>query len=86
MSLARFKEMVREQYLLVCLDEERAIDALPRLLGTDVGERKAAHDVLEQVLAARGAVSEEGKRRQARVEALFDAKPEKAAKPEPAHA
>jgi hypothetical protein len=86
MSLARFKEMVREQYLLVCLDEERAIDALPRLLGTDVGERKSAHDVLEQVLAARGAVSEEGKRRQARVEALFNAKPEKAAKPEPAHA
>ena len=35
MSLARFKEMLREQYLLVRLDEERALEALPKLLGAD---------------------------------------------------
>ena len=33
MSLARFKEMVREQFLLVCLDETRAINALPSPAG-----------------------------------------------------
>ena len=86
MSLARFKEMMREQYLLVCLDEERAINALPKLLGADASERKAALDVLHRVLAARGDMSDEGRRRLARVEALFDVKPEKAVKAEAAHA
>ena len=32
MSLARFREMLNEQFLLVRLDEERAIAALPKLL------------------------------------------------------
>ena len=41
MSLARFKEMLREQYLLVRLDEERALRALPKLLGDDAAARKA---------------------------------------------
>ena len=43
MSLARFKEMLREQYLLVRLDEERAVSALPKLLGEDaVGAQGSA--------------------------------------------
>ena len=41
MSLARFKEMMREQYLLVRLDEERAVSALPKLLGEDAVARKS---------------------------------------------
>ncbi len=77
---------MREQYLLVRLDEERAIAALPKLLGADANERKATLDVLHRVLAARGDMSDEGKRRLARVEALFDVKPEKARKAEAAHA
>ena len=32
---------MRQQYLLVCLDQERAITALPKLLGADAKERKA---------------------------------------------
>ena len=38
MSDSQFKTMMREQYLLVCLDEERAMNALPKLLGAD-GDR-----------------------------------------------
>jgi hypothetical protein len=86
MSLARFKEMLREQFLLVCLDEERAVDTLPALLGADAGERKTALDVLHRILEARGALSDEGKRRLARIEAVFGAKPVKSSAPEPAHA
>jgi hypothetical protein len=86
MSLARFKEMLREQFLLVCLDEERAVKTLPALLGTNAGERKTALDVLHRILEARGALSDEGKRRLARIEALFGAKPVKSSAPEPAHA
>ncbi len=86
MSLARFKQMLREQYLLVCLDEERAIDAIPKLLGAAAAERKAMLDLLHRVLEASGGLSDEGKRRFKRVEALFAVKPEKSAKVEAAHA
>lgn len=85
-SQARFKEIVREQYLLVCLDEERAIATLPKLLGTDATERQAALDALHRVVAATGAMSDEGRRRLGRIEALFDVKPAKATKAEAAHA
>jgi Protein of unknown function (DUF3141) len=86
MSLARFKEMVREQYMLVRLDEDRAINALPTLLGSNTRERKAALDILHQVLAVRGDLSVEGGRRLTRVEAAIGVEPERAAKAEPAHA
>jgi pimeloyl-ACP methyl ester carboxylesterase len=85
-SMARFKEMVREQYLLVYFDEERAIAALPKLLGADTNARKSTLDLLHRVLAAREDMSDEGKRRLARVEALFSLKPEKTVSAEVAHA
>ena len=71
MSLARFKEMLREQFLLVLLDQKRAVAALPKLLGADAAERGMALDVLHKVLAARGDLSEEGKRRLAEIEATI---------------
>jgi pimeloyl-ACP methyl ester carboxylesterase len=85
-SDSQFKAMMREQYLLVCLDEERAVTALPKLLGADATERKAALDALHRILAARGDLSDEGRRRLARVEAVFDVTPEKVSKAESAHA
>ena len=63
---------MREQYLLVCRDEERAIGALPALLGAHAGEHKAALDILKRVLAARGELADEGRRRLTRVEGLFE--------------
>jgi pimeloyl-ACP methyl ester carboxylesterase len=86
MSLARFKELVREQYLLVCLDEARAINALPKLLGTDANERKSALDVLHRLLAARGNLSDEASRRLSRIETLFAIRREKAVREEAANA
>jgi pimeloyl-ACP methyl ester carboxylesterase len=86
MSLARFKEMLREQYLLVRLDEERAVSALPRLLGSDESTRKAALDVLHRVLAASGELSDEGQQRLTRIEALCGVRPQNAVKTEAAHA
>jgi hypothetical protein len=77
MSLARFKDVLRDQFLLVTADEERAIAALPKLLGGDGSARKAALDALHRVLAARGELSAEGRRRLARVEVLFEVRPEK---------
>jgi pimeloyl-ACP methyl ester carboxylesterase len=86
MTLARFKDMVRQQYLLVCLDQERAISTLPKLLGSDAGVRKSALDAVHRVLAATGAMSEEGKRRLKRIEALFAMESTKRSKTEVEHA
>ena len=84
-SLAQFKELIKEQYLLVCMDEERAVRAIPTLLGPDRDVRKAALDVLHHVLGARGEMDEEARNRLARIESLFDVKQPKAVKAEESH-
>jgi hypothetical protein len=71
MSLAKFKEILREQFMLVWLDEERAIKALPALIGDNTEERRLALDIIRRVLAARGSLSDEGAERLSRIEALF---------------
>jgi hypothetical protein len=86
MSLARFKEIVRQQYLLVCLDQERAINALPKLLGSDAGPRKTALEMLHRVLAARGEMSDEGKRRLKQIETMFAVEATNRSKAEAEHA
>jgi len=84
--MTRLKELLKEQYLLVRLDEERAIRAIPKLLPSSMDERRAAMDALRRVISAKGTLPEEGRRRLARVEALFDVKAEKPAKEEAVHA
>ena len=74
-GLARFKEIVKEQYLILLLDAERAIAALPKLLPDNRRQCEEALALVRRVLAARGALSEEGGRRLERVEALFAGPP-----------
>jgi len=71
MSMAELKACLKEQYLLVRLDEERAVRAIPRLLPDSEDARRTALDALLQVLGARGALPEEGLLRLGRVETLF---------------
>lgn len=70
-SLAEFKELMRDQYLIVALDEERAVAAIPKLLPEDRAERRATLAMIRRVLAAPGGLSEEGGHRLARIEAMF---------------
>ena len=70
-GLSRFKEIVRDQFLILRLDEERAIAALPNLLPADKRARETAVGLLRRVVEARGASSQEGARRMTRIEALF---------------
>jgi hypothetical protein len=77
LGLARFKELVREQFLILRLDEERAIAALPKLLPDDRRACEAALGLIHRVLETRGALPEEGSRRLQRVEALFGTAPAK---------
>jgi hypothetical protein len=74
-GLTRFKEIVKEQYLILLLDAERALAALPKLLPTNRRQCEEALALVHRVLAARGALPEEGRRRLARIESLFDVPP-----------
>ena len=65
------KQVLADQFLLVQWDTERAIQALPDLLANEPELRTAALAALHRVLKASGQMSDEGKRRLARVEALF---------------
>lgn len=70
MSLARFKEVVQEQNMILQLDEERAMAALPQLLsGVD---RQRALEGVRQIMTASGRLEGEAARRLARVEELFN--------------
>lgn len=74
-GFSRFKEIVKEQYLILLLDAERAISALPRLLPDDRRECQEALALVRRVLATRGALPEEGRRRLERIEAMFAGPP-----------
>ena len=74
-GFSRFKEIVKEQYLILLLDAERAISALPKLLPDDRRECQEALALVRRVLATRGALPEEGHRRLERIEAMFTGPP-----------
>ena len=87
LTLPALKQILADQFLLVQWDAERAIQALPGLLANEPELRAAALATLHRVLKASGQMSDEGKRRLTRVEALFGG-PKAAAqsKPEMGHA
>jgi pimeloyl-ACP methyl ester carboxylesterase len=74
-GLARFKEIVKEQYLILLMDAERAVAALPKLLPANRRQCEEALALVRRVLAARGALPEEGRRRLERIEAMFAGPP-----------
>ena len=78
-SMTELKACLKEQYLLVRLDEERAVRAIPKLLPDDEHARRFGLDALHRMVEARGALTEEGKRRLSRVESLFSAQPSETA-------
>jgi len=71
---ARRRELVRDQFFLLLLDEAEALAALPRML-TSATDRAAALDMARQVLSAKGELSDERRARLARVEAIFNTSP-----------
>jgi hypothetical protein len=73
MTLAELKVALREQYMLLRLDEERAVSAIPRLLPDSEQSRQAGLDAIRRVVAAPGVLSDESARRLARIEKLFGA-------------
>ncbi len=73
LTLAHFKECVKEQDLMLRIDQERAIAAVPILLPPDGAERDTAPQVIHRVASAAGEPTGESKTRLARIETLFTA-------------
>ena len=75
-TLAEFKALVRDQFLMLIVDEETAVLAIPHLLPESIEERREAFGVLRQVLEAPGVLPEEAAARLQEVAALFGLGPE----------
>ena len=73
MSLDDFKALVRDQFFMLTIDEEAALRAIPDLLPPAMEERRAAFDVIRDVIEAAGAPPAD---RLGRVAALFGLAPE----------
>lgn len=71
LTLGELRTTLRDQYLLLRLDEERAVAAVPRLLPDNEQARQVALDAVRQVVAAAGDLPDESARRLARIEKLF---------------
>lgn len=73
MTLAQFKAMAREQFLLLLLEPEAALSAIPKLLPVDPAERRKGLAAIRNVLGAGGEISGDVAERLKRVTALFEA-------------
>lgn len=70
-SPADFKEVLREQWAIVTIDERAAIEALLQLLPTDGAARQAFLDAIRG-LAAAGDLSDDARRRLSEIELLLE--------------
>jgi hypothetical protein len=71
LHLAELKDLFRDQFQLVKLDEERAVASIPKLLPDSREQRQAALDVVQRIVNARGELTPDEERRLRRVESLF---------------
>lgn len=71
LTLAEFKAMIREQYLMLLIDPDAAVDALPQMLPADGDVRQRAFDVIQHVLSATGETSADEARRLTRIAELY---------------
>lgn len=68
---AEYMALARQQYMMLLLDEERAIRAIPNLLDRAGGKEKEAFSLIRRMFEASGTPSLEEQRRLRRLEELF---------------
>ena len=72
LPLAAFKALLREQFLMLLIDPEGALAAIPRMLPPEIELRVKGLEVIKEVLtAARGELSAEETERSAQITGLF---------------
>ena len=74
-TLSEFKEDLREQYLMLLLDERRALETIPAMLDGREGEAAQFLELLRKLATAGGPLHGEGKKRLERIEKIFAKKP-----------
>jgi len=72
MSLADFKQLVREQFFMLLIDQDAALEAIPTLLPDSPEQRHKALEILREVASASGDLAPEVRARLEHVSSLFD--------------
>ncbi|QEA40568.1 DUF3141 domain-containing protein [Pistricoccus aurantiacus] len=70
-SLASFKQAVREQFLALTLAPHAAIDAIPAMLAGETQSRDKVMQVIHRVVSAAGTLTDEQRRRLKSIEDMF---------------
>ena len=71
MPVAEFKELVREQFNILLIDQKAALEAIPSMLPSDLESREKAFELIHQVLRARGELSADDNERLKEIARLF---------------
>jgi hypothetical protein len=71
LTLAQFKNLVREQFFMLLLDQDASLAAIPKMLPSDMDARRAAFAAIREVLEVSAEISGETARRLSQVESLF---------------
>lgn len=71
MTLGEFKYLIRDQFLMLVLDEDATISAIPNLLPADQEQRRKGLAALQSVVSARGELTGEANLRWQRIAGLF---------------
>ena len=75
LTLAEFKQMLREQFFALLLNRDEALAAIPQMLPADAAERARILEKIRLVTSAAGAVTGERAERLAQIEKLFEVVP-----------
>ena len=78
-ELAQFREIVRQQFLIMHLDEARAIEALPKLAATAEDRRLVLVSLHRMIALRRPELIEDQERRLSRVQELLAPQPSRTA-------
>ncbi len=71
LTLAQFKAMAREQFYMLRLDQEAALEAIPGMLPAGMNQRRKMFNTIKEILSASGQLEGECLNRLRRVERLF---------------
>ena len=69
--VAEFKQLVRDQFNILLIDQQAAIAAIPSMLPADAENREKAYNLISQILRARGELSPEDIKRLGEISRLF---------------
>jgi hypothetical protein len=72
-TLMEFKQILREQFFALLLDQDGALAALSKMLPANVEERVRILHAIRQVISASGELAGERAERLAQIERLFEA-------------